>query len=212
MTRSWIVVGLLALLLVGTGGIAVAKGPVGATIAGPGLSAPIIVGGEGEPAGSGGGLGELADATGLFAAIFGRQPSPLTAAAPAGRLGPRYAVTYEFHSDNGVDGVVQDVYPYAEGGPVTYTRAGQPFFGVETRPGGWFRAPARLTTILVGLGVPAQQVGEAQSVQRSAAPAALPAQGRIGDPPAPAVAAAAAALLLLAVACSVWLDNGPRGE
>jgi hypothetical protein len=38
-------------------------------------------------------------------------------------LGPRYLVTYRFHGSDHL--IRQDLYPYAKGGPVTYTPPGQ---------------------------------------------------------------------------------------
>ena len=47
----------------------------------------------------------------------------------------------------------QDLYPYARGGAVTYTKPGQPIFDMSTR-GGWYRNPD-LKRTLVSLGLPA---------------------------------------------------------
>ena len=64
---------------------------------------------------------------------------------PGGDLGPRYTVDVQ-----GADRrtrppptITQDLYPYADGGPVAYMRPGQPVFGSSTTAGGWFRAPDR---------------------------------------------------------------------
>ena len=56
--------------------------------------------------------------------------------------------------DGEEDQLTQAVYPYAEGGPVTYTEAGQDFFEVERTRGGWSRAPEELTRLLTSQGLP----------------------------------------------------------
>jgi LPXTG-motif cell wall-anchored protein len=40
------------------------------------------------------------------------------------------------------------VYPYAQGGPVTYMEPGQPFFGMDETRGGWFRGSPELKQAL----------------------------------------------------------------
>jgi hypothetical protein len=56
--------------------------------------------------------------------------------------------------DNEQHELVQDVYPYAEPTPVTYTRAGQEFWAAGQTRGGWFVAAsefAREQLVAVGL-------------------------------------------------------------
>jgi hypothetical protein len=145
-----------------------AKGPVAATIEGPGAGGGISLGGNGEP-GSGAPLGNLSDQAGLFAAAFGQTPSPMLVARPKGDLGPRYTITYRLPGPNGEDSKIrQDLYPYATGGPVTYTAPGQRFFETERTVGGWFRASSALTTTLVKAGLPAQEGGEPAATPRPA--------------------------------------------
>lgn len=135
---------------------AAAKGADQATITGPGISTPIVVGGNGEPDSSEG-LGRLADASGLFVAMFGPESSgamALASTAPAGPLGPRYELTYRVPGANPKPDVLkQDAYPLAAGGPATFTPAGQPVLGTTTT-GGWYRAPDTLRSLLTSLGVP----------------------------------------------------------
>src|SRR6266511_210530 len=91
-----------------------------------GASAGTIDGGE---PGSGTDLGTLADLSGLFPAMFGQSPDPMLDASPtpAERLGPRYTITWTIPDGIGTAKKVrQDVYPYAAGAPVTYTKPGQP--------------------------------------------------------------------------------------
>ncbi len=100
-------------------------------------------------------MARVVDGTGFFAAAFVEQPDPMLPAPPAGELGPKLIVTW--HVPNGTpvaDAVRQDLYPYAAGGPVTYTEPGQPFLQSEHTHGGWFRAPASFLSTLTGLGVP----------------------------------------------------------
>ena len=143
--------GLTALVLAGTAG---AKGPVAATIDGPGAGGGISLGGNGEP-GSGAPLGNLSDQAGLFAAAFGQTPDPMLADRPKGKLGPRYTINYRLPGPNGEESTIrQDAYPYARGGPVTYTAPGQRFFGTRSTVGGWYRASPELKTRLVRAGLP----------------------------------------------------------
>jgi hypothetical protein len=143
--------GLTALVLAATAG---AKGPVAATIDGPGTGGGISLGGNGEP-GSGAPLGNLSDQAGLFAAAFGQTPNPMLAERPKGNLGPRYEITYRLPGPNGDESTIrQDAYPYAQGGPVMYTAPGQRFFGTRSTLGGWYRASPELKATLVRAGLP----------------------------------------------------------
>lgn len=140
-----------------------AKGPIAGTIEGPGTGGGISLGGNGEP-GSGDPLGNLADQSGLFAAAFGQEPDPMLAGRPSGDLGPRYTITYRLPGPNGEeDSIRQDLYPYASGGPLTYTRPGQPFFDTRTTRGGWYRGTTALKQALVKAGLPAREGGRAVS-------------------------------------------------
>jgi hypothetical protein len=149
-----------------------AKGPVAATIDGPGTGGGISLGGNGEP-GSGAPLGNLSDQAGLFPAAFGQTPDPMLAERPKGDLGPRYTVTYRLPGPNGGESTIrQDLYPYARNGPVTYTAPGQRFFGTERTRGGWFQASPELKDTLVKAGLPARAGGQ---------PAAAPGPSSSGD-------------------------------
>jgi len=153
--RAFVVlaIGGLAVLLTATP--AAAKGADQATITGPGISAPIVVGGDGEP-GSSTNLGQLAESSGLFAAMFGSDASfgaQLTATKPTGSLGPRFTVSYRVPDSPKPDIVTQDLYPLAAGGPVTYTAGGQPALGTKTTAG-WYHAPGSFRALLTSIGVP----------------------------------------------------------
>lgn len=146
---------LVMLVVVGVvlafGGTAHAKGPSGAEITGEGIPTPIAVGRDSLHA-------NLVEETGLYAAVFGQEPNSMLAVAPGGELGPRFAIAWSLPwSDGGpttVDQIDQDLYPYADGGPVVYTTPGQTFYGSERTRGGWFRAPATLVARMQTLGVP----------------------------------------------------------
>lgn len=134
---------------------AVAKGPSEASISGPGGQGPYNFTGSGEHTGTA--LGYLTDQAGFFPAMFGQEPDPMLAERPSGELGPKYTITYTVPGPDGIDDLVrQDLYPYAAGGPVTYTPPGQPFFEVEETHGGWFQASIGLKDTLVEAGLPAK--------------------------------------------------------
>ena len=89
MRRYLIVAALLALALPT---VATAKGPVSAFISGPGLQRGLEISGDGETVGTP--LGNLANASGFFAQMFGQSPDPTFATRPSGKLGLRYKVVY----------------------------------------------------------------------------------------------------------------------
>jgi hypothetical protein len=143
-----LVVAALAGLVAATN--AAAKGPMDASLTGPGLNEPI----EFAAWGAGSALWPLIRAAGLHRAAWGgRLPSE----PPAGDLGPRYRLTYSLgpHANDGR--VVQEVYPYAQPQAVTYTAPGQPFYAMRTR-GGWYVATSArarpLLSILIDAGLP----------------------------------------------------------
>ena len=139
-----------------TAGPAAAKGAESATLTGPGLDDGITFTGTGEP-GSGTKLGRLAGASGIYPALFG-EPHGRFESRPKGDLGPRYTLSFTMPGPDGAaDTVRQHVYPYAEGGAVTFTPAGQPFFGNRSL-GGWYRAD-ELREVLVSAGLPKMSEG-----------------------------------------------------
>ena len=135
---------------------AFAKGPTRATLSGPGLESAIAVTGEGE-GGTGTPLGTLVDSGGYFAQVFGETPNRTSRRPPAGTRGARYTVVYALPGPNNVTSrLVQYVYPYAKPAPLTYMPARQRFWDGQRTYGGWYRSTARLTRLLVRLGLPAQ--------------------------------------------------------
>lgn len=149
--RRYLIAAALVALALPT--IAAAKGPVSASISGPGLERPLVLTGDGE--GPGTPLGTLAAATGFFPQLFGQSPDPTLASRPRGTLGPRYAVLYVVPGPNGVRSrIVQHLYPYAKPVVLTYMRPGQRFWEGDTAHGGWYRATAALKRMLVRAGLP----------------------------------------------------------
>ena len=144
----------LAVVAVALGALALSaaahgKGASAAEIAGPGLDEPIVMNGTWNE------IGRIAEAGGFYAAAFRQEPNPLLAEPPPGDLGPRYTITFFMPGPTGeTDELVQDVYPYAKPGPVTFTAGGQRFFGDRETSEGWFVAAPVLESYLVGAGLP----------------------------------------------------------
>jgi hypothetical protein len=122
-----------------------AKGPVEATVTGPGLDQPLtLTGGTGT-------LGRVVEHAGFFLAAFGGYAVSAGGDRPDGDLGPRYTVTYEMGPN---EMIRQDVYPYAEPTAVTYTAPGQRFYRTMKTPGGWVVSGPELKAALVEAGLP----------------------------------------------------------
>jgi hypothetical protein len=152
MRRYLVAIAIVALALPALAG---AKGPVGASISGPGLDRMLTVSGDGE--GPGTALGNLTMASGFFAQVFGQTPDPTLRSRPAGTLGMRYRVVYTVPGPNGANSrLVQFVYPYAKPVALSYMRPGQPFFESDHTYGGWFKGAKTLKRTLVHAGVPAR--------------------------------------------------------
>ena len=156
-------VAALAALLLAIPTAAQAKGATSATISGGGPGGlpggPITLKGDGEP-GSSTDLGMLAQGSGLYTVVFGGDPTAVLKAAPTDRLGSRYTITWTFPDPNGGKDrkVIQRVYPYAAGGPVTFTPAGQPVLDMTTR-GGWYQGFDGFRAQLIELGLPNRRPG-----------------------------------------------------
>jgi hypothetical protein len=92
-------------------------------------------------------------------------------------LGPKYLVTYRFDFGPGSqdDLIRQDLYPYAKGGPVTYTPLGQELTGEGMDApitSGWFQAEPGFLEFSVENGLPATNpVAAATSGEPAAEPA-----------------------------------------
>jgi hypothetical protein len=132
---------------------AFAKGPSEAVVTGPGIDddggIAITLMGDGA---------DLTNSSGFFPAAFGQSPDPMLASPPDGtQLGPKYTIHYTVPGPSGSeDTIVQDVYPYADPTPLTYTPPGQKFFGSQRTHGGWFVSSIGLRNVLVHAGLPAE--------------------------------------------------------
>jgi hypothetical protein len=154
-------VALAAAVAIAFPAAALAKGASEATISGPGLEGGGIhlMSGGGDPA-SGSPLGRLTEYAGYFPATFGQVPDPMLRHRPRGTLGPKYSIVWTVPGPNGDTAKLhQDLYPYAQPGPLTYMRPGQSFFGDQRTHGGWFAAPAEIKSTLAGAGLPVRPPG-----------------------------------------------------
>jgi hypothetical protein len=205
MLRKLVTVGGLAVavslpLALVTATPALAKGATKAMITGPGLAHPIVVADAGEP-GQNGNLATLAEQSGLFTVLFGPgmngSATTLRSSPPQTALGPQYTVTYTVPGVDPQPGekygrIRQNLYPYATGGPLTYTPPGQHGFGRELQATGWLRAGPGLLRTLAQLGVPQK------STTRPARPVSGPRLARTGPHGSPGAAIAAAIVAILA--------------
>jgi hypothetical protein len=98
--------------------------------------------------------------------------------APAD-LGPTYVVTYRFHDDVLVR---QDLYPYAEGGPVTYTPPGQEItVGITMQiTSGWYRSSHTFFEYLIDHGLPSANPIAAEAGPAASRPQSVPWVGILG--------------------------------
>ena len=198
-------VAALAALLLTIPTAAQAKGATAATISGGGPGGlpggPITLKGNGEP-GSGTDLGMLAEGAGMFQVMFQDGGGGLSA-APTDRLGPSYTIAWTFPDPNGGKDrtVIQRIYPYAAGGPVTFMPPGQPVFDTTTA-GGWYQGLDTFRTQLIELGLPNRQALAPATKAPSPTPASpQPAPAATPSSPAPAwPRLVAVAVALLAVA------------
>jgi hypothetical protein len=163
MRARWMPFVVAAVVVAGSG-TAYAKGPNGGEITGDGLRAPIpLTRGEGDPAGD-----RLIEDAGFFALAFSQVPDPTESSWPPGELGPKLTITWTLSAGPGSNIVREDVYPYAENGPVTFMAPGQAVYDQPVQ-GGWYRAAPSLVTSLQTLGVPTQPVLE-QRIRAAHAP------------------------------------------
>ncbi len=209
--RALVVLALAVLLLV-VPTAAQAKGATAATIDGGGPGGlpggPITLRGGGEP-GSSTDLGMLAQGTGLYAAVFDPVSGGVVKAAPTDRLGPSYTITWTFPDPAGGKDrkLRQRVWPYAAGGPVSFTPAGQAVLDT-TSIGGWYQGFDGLRVQLIELGLPdrkplAPAVAATPAAPALTSPQSAPATAQSGA--WPGVAASVAGFLVLAAAAAVFL-------
>ena len=98
----------------------------------------------------------------------------------AAKLGPRYLVTYKLNAGSTAAEIVrQELYPYAKGGPVTYTPPGQrmaeglPWGGAISA--GWYQSSLEFFHYLVDQGLP--DTNPVVAADRESAPGTVPAAG-----------------------------------
>ena len=151
MIRLSLAVALAALVVPA---VAAAKEPSPASISGPGFSKTLKM--KDLEHFNGSKLAQLTEESGFFPSAVGQSPNPMLSGRPSGKLGPRYRIVWTVPGPPGLTThrVRQDLYPYARGGAVTYTKPGQPIFDMKTI-GGWYRNPL-LKGTLVGLGLTAR--------------------------------------------------------
>jgi hypothetical protein len=157
MRRGTFIAALACVAALAVPAVAGAKGASQAELEGEGLGGGIVFSHDnGDGATGGAALNRLAEASGFYPAVFGQSPNPMEPRRPRGDLGPKYTITYTMPGPNNeLDELRQDVYPYAEGGPVTYVAPGQLFFTSDKTRGGWFRGYSDLKQLLVDAGLPA---------------------------------------------------------
>jgi hypothetical protein len=146
MMRLRVFLCVTAAIVLAWPGVAHAKGPQSAELEADGLVYPINVSG---PEGGSSDFGQLVDQSGFFPALFGQTPDPMLDAAPTTDLGPAYVLTWRMPSPTDTPDVIRmTLYLDAAGGPLTYTEAGQLFYGTEHARGGWYKAPAALAATI----------------------------------------------------------------
>ncbi len=157
MKRSLLVAACAALALTGA---AQAKGPDRATIDGPGLAKPIVLSGDSESGSQAASpFFRFVQDVGFFPAVFPQTPNPMLPGRPTGTLGPRYSIVYRVPGPNGESfQLIQDLYPYAVDGPVTFMPAGQAIFGMRTL-GGWYQGSSDAKGRLLVVGLPRKAPG-----------------------------------------------------
>jgi hypothetical protein len=116
----------------------------------------------------------------------------------AARLGPRYVVVYRFAAGPKPPEIVrQELYPYAMGGPVTYTPPGHRLFGGLIVTTGWYLSSTQFLDYLVDQGLP--ETNPVGAPHRESAPgSAAAARSALW------IAAAVAGLVALSVTAQ-WL-------
>jgi hypothetical protein len=133
-------------------GAASAKGPVAATITGPGLVTPLKLSYRGT--GSRAAMAKLTADGDFFRQAFTSGGSPGRRPL-AGSLGPRYLVVYTVPGPHGNSLLRQHLYPFTDVGAVTFMPKGQRFWGTRRTRGGWSKGSQALTDTLVNAGLPA---------------------------------------------------------
>jgi hypothetical protein len=150
LTRISLLVCALATALVLAGG-ASAKGPIAATITGPGLLTPLKLSYANAPTRDA--MQKLTADGYFFQQAFN---GGARATKPPGSLGPRYLVVLALPGPGGTGSLRQYLYPYASAGAVTFMTKGQRFWDSRRTRGGWSRGSHALTEALLAVGLPAR--------------------------------------------------------
>lgn len=147
---------MIAVLTLGVVGPAIAKGPTGATIEGPGLNEPLVVEGYAEP-GSKGDLSDLATLTGFWEFMAGVDQFPsnghVIAAPPAGTLGDPTTITWHLGDDRLPVALHAATDGIHTGRTIVHIAAESVFGGPVATEGIWFVADTTMDEVLAGYGV-----------------------------------------------------------
>jgi hypothetical protein len=196
LRRILAVLATVVIVTLAVGGPAHAKGPDRATVSGPGIGTTQLTM-EGDPLRR---LERLLEATSFWDSI---EAIDWEAEPPTGDLGARYTVTYhvpDVHDPGGAkpDSISQELYPFAESGPVVHLPSGQTVFDTPLAAG-WIPADDRLVGLLTALG--ATPTATESGSQPALAPAAhaSDAADDSGSTWGPVAAATVAGVLLLGV-------------
>lgn len=152
MPKRVLVAGLVAIASVEIAGPAWAKANIAeANIVGPGIETALRI----EPPDTYGLWDSGIDVTGGLDDV--RADSVEALGLSPADLGPRYIVTYRFgHGRASSDLIRQDLYPYAQAGPVTHTPPGQELTGQHDLAitAGWYQSSLGFLQYLVDRGLP----------------------------------------------------------
>jgi hypothetical protein len=186
-------------------GPAGAKGPTDVAIAEPG--GPPIELSASDPAESQA-VHELAEDLGVWE--FAGDVGNVMSAPPTEHLGPALTVEWTMynavpHNPDYAPRVVQTLFPYAAGGALVHTEAGQRYFASDLTPGGWRRVPARVGEVLADIEISAEVV--VPVVDPGPAATVVPAPGRGWAP----LAGLAAAVVAGAVLVDTAIRRSHRG-
>ena len=171
-----------AFLLVLVMPTALAKGPGGLIIEGPGISGELTIMGDGTSA-SAEQVNAWIGGTGFPELAYGANTTAITPTPQTENLGPEYRLTWIHMGPEGDFEVPALMYPLAEGGALVYMEPGGYFEDIDmTVPGGWYHSSADLAGLLGEYGVEVAPVTEK-----------APAQPPVAKPAADELATSAAA-------------------
>src|SRR4029453_17849181 len=80
---------------------------------------------------------------------------PMLKTKPSVTLGPCYVVRYVMPGPGAASVLQQDLYPYANPYPMSYTKPGQVFWDGQRTFGGWYQSSPELKQTLAAVGLPA---------------------------------------------------------